>query len=292
MLNEKNNWYHNSQSSPDLVQEAALKDWKNLVWAVALIFSGLSVYEVSQKTGLETTQIEQALETKEIVDTVKGNQNETVQPVQAPVQQIEEKVKSPSALDFGAIEEMLRLHEVSGVKRMVTVNGEQIDIRKVYPDPIYGMRVPTIGVGYNLNRSEARSEIEALGLDYDMVRDGRQILSDDQVNELYRNDIGKSIAIARKFIDNFDQLPTDAKTILVDMAFNLGETRLRKFKKMKMALEENNFKEASEQMKDSKWYGQVGERAKRLVEMMNNVQPIPQEAQEEEPPPLPQDLIL
>jgi hypothetical protein len=291
MLNEKNNGYHNSQSSPELVQEAALKDWKNLVWAVALIFSGLTLHEVSEKTGLPTTQIEQALNTKEIVDTAKQNQGETVQPVQTSAPLVEEKIKSPSALDFNAIEKMLRLHEVSGAKRMVTVKGEQIDIRKVYPDPIYGMKVPTIGVGYNLNRSEARSEIEALGLNYDMVRDGRQMLSDDQVNKLYRNDIGKSIAIARKFIDNFDELPTDAKTILVDMAFNLGETRLRKFKKMKIALEENNFKEASEQMKDSKWYGQVGERAKRLVEMMNVVQPIPQEIQNVEPPLIPQDYI-
>jgi len=286
MLNEKNNWYHNSQSSPELVQEAALKDWKNLVGAVALIFSGLTLYEVSEKTGLPTTQIEQALNTKEIVDTVKSNQGETVQP--APV---EEKIKSPTVLDFGAIRKILRLHEVSGEKRIVNIGGESIDIRKVYPDPIYGMKVPTIGVGYNLNRSEARSEIEALGLNYDMIRDGRQILSDDQVNTLYDNDIAKSILIARKFINNFNELPTDAKTVLVDMAFNLGETRLRKFKKMQKALEENNFKEAAVQMKDSEWYGQVGERSKRLVDMMNAVQPIPQEVELLEPPPLKQDYI-
>jgi hypothetical protein len=54
---------------------------------------------------------------------------------------------------------------------------------------------------------------------------------------------------------------------VADMAYNLGETRLRKFKRMISAINRipPDWVEASRQAQESKWFQQVGVRAKRIV---------------------------
>lgn len=57
------------------------------------------------------------------------------------------------------------------------------------------------------------------------------------------------------------------KRVLIDMGF-MGVPRLLGFKKMITALEKKDFQTAASEMLDSKWAGQVGERATRLARMM------------------------
>jgi lysozyme len=52
------------------------------------------------------------------------------------------------------------------------------------------------------------------------------------------------------------------------MCFNLGYPRLSNFKKFLAAIQTGNWEEASEEMLDSKWAIQVGDRAKRLAKRM------------------------
>ena len=52
------------------------------------------------------------------------------------------------------------------------------------------------------------------------------------------------------------------------MRFNLGPSRFRRFKKMIAAVKEKDFSRATEEMKDSNWYRQVGKRAETLFKMM------------------------
>lgn len=52
------------------------------------------------------------------------------------------------------------------------------------------------------------------------------------------------------------------------MAFNLGVGGLLEFKQMLAALEEGQYEEAAKQMLMSHWALQVGDRAKRISEMM------------------------
>ena len=54
------------------------------------------------------------------------------------------------------------------------------------------------------------------------------------------------------------------------MCFNLGANRLGKFRNMLKACANEDWDEMSEQMEDSKWYGQVGRRSKELQEMVLN----------------------
>jgi lysozyme len=56
--------------------------------------------------------------------------------------------------------------------------------------------------------------------------------------------------------------------VMQNMCFNLGIAGLSKFKKMLAALEDEDYKAAAEEMLDSLWAKQVGDRAKRLAEQM------------------------
>jgi len=52
------------------------------------------------------------------------------------------------------------------------------------------------------------------------------------------------------------------------MTFNMGMTRLSKFKNFKAAIERNDWKQAAVEGRDSRWYNQVTNRAERLMVML------------------------
>lgn len=66
----------------------------------------------------------------------------------------------------------------------------------------------------------------------------------------------------------FVKLDENRQAVLVDMAFNLGIEGIKQFKMMWAALSLGNHQGAAIQMLQSKWAGQVGDRAKRLAEIM------------------------
>tara|TARA_R100001530_G_scaffold29829_2_gene23434 strand:+ start:115 stop:555 length:441 start_codon:yes stop_codon:yes gene_type:complete len=59
-------------------------------------------------------------------------------------------------------------------------------------------------------------------------------------------------------------LSDDHMRVMANMCFNLGYPRLSKFKKFLAAMEDGDMDTAAEEMMDSKWATQVGDRAKRL----------------------------
>jgi len=69
----------------------------------------------------------------------------------------------------------------------------------------------------------------------------------------------------------FRCFPGEVQQILVNMMFNMGRTRLSKFKKMNNAILEGNWKRAAVEGRDSRWYKQVTNRAERLMGRMENV---------------------
>lgn len=70
---------------------------------------------------------------------------------------------------------------------------------------------------------------------------------------------------------DFEELPEPVRRVMVDMRFNLGSNRFRKFRKMIMAVENRDFIKAAAEMKNSRWYNQVGHRAQTLVNMITEV---------------------
>jgi len=96
-------------------------------------------------------------------------------------------------------------------------------------------------------------------------------VSKDRVDECFLADIEKVIEDCTILYDNFYNLPDEAQLIIANMMFNLGRTRLTKFKLMKAAVDDENWIEAGIQMENSKWAKQVPNRAERLCERMRNV---------------------
>jgi len=62
--------------------------------------------------------------------------------------------------------------------------------------------------------------------------------------------------------DNINDVRAEA---LVNMTFNLGKTKMLKFRKMNAAIRRNEWMEAANQARYSIWYGQVGRRSARIV---------------------------
>ncbi len=137
-------------------------------------------------------------------------------------------------------------------------------------DTVYDDSVghPTIGVGFNLDRPDARQKIEALGLNYNDVRSGKVSLNDQQIDTLLDADAGRAVQDARGLVSNFDQLPEDKQLVVADMVFNMGAQKFSQFKNTIAAIEDNDWDTAADEMQDSKWYTQVGDRGKQLVDEM------------------------
>ena len=87
---------------------------------------------------------------------------------------------------------------------------------------------------------------------------------------LLENDIQECLQDLETLFHAFDQLPESVQRVLVDMRFNLGPNRFRHFKKMIAAVKNQDFIQAAAEMKDSRWYAQVGQRARTLVDMMQS----------------------
>ena len=66
----------------------------------------------------------------------------------------------------------------------------------------------------------------------------------------------------------FQGLCDARKAVLMDMYHNMGLTRLMRFKKMLKAVQFNDYDEAARQIEDSRYFVQVGRRARRNYYMM------------------------
>jgi GH24 family phage-related lysozyme (muramidase) len=137
----------------------------------------------------------------------------------------------------------------------------------VYTDT---MGHPTIGVGFNLDRSDARRRIEDLGLDYEQVRAGQIDLSNEQIDQLLDADVERAIADARNIVSNFDTIPEAKQKVVVDMVFNLGAAGFSGFHNTIKAIEEEDWQRAAREMKDSRWFKQVGNRGVKNVQVMGS----------------------
>lgn len=130
---------------------------------------------------------------------------------------------------------------------------------------------PTIGVGFNLNRSDARTAIEAIGANYDSVVNGTQRLNDTQIDRLLSDDVRGAVNYAHVTVAGFSNLPTDVREIIVDMIFNLGRRGFDRFVNFKDAIAARNWAGAADALVDSRWYNQVGRRSRHHEAVLRSI---------------------
>jgi len=95
-------------------------------------------------------------------------------------------------------------------------------------------------------------------------------ISWDEADTLFAIDVNKAyFSLCRIFRkEGFLNLPEIIQEVLMDMCFNLGETRFRGFVKMIDAVKAEDWSKMIDEMVDSRWYKQVPERASKLVLMV------------------------
>ena len=96
-------------------------------------------------------------------------------------------------------------------------------------------------------------------------------VSDDRVQEAFESDVETVVSDCERLYVQFEHLPEEVKLIVANMMFNMGYTRLSKFKGMKRGVDARDWNSAADEMIDSKWYNQVTRRADRLVVRMRSV---------------------
>ena len=119
----------------------------------------------------------------------------------------------------------------------------------------------TIGVGHKILPTDS----------FYPCKEGFEI-SEEKCNELFDEDVKSVIADCEKLVDDFGSLPEEVKRVIANLMFNMGLTRLSKFRKFIGAINAGAWQIAGEELRDSRYYRQVTNRANRLIERLNSVE--------------------
>ena len=107
--------------------------------------------------------------------------------------------------------------------------------------------LPTFGIGHLIVDSDVES-----------TKDIGDPVSEERVKECFDKDVESVLVDCKRLYDDFDELPDEAQEIAANMMFNMGLTRLRKFKGMKAGV-------------DARDWNKAANRAERLVQRMRHV---------------------
>lgn len=97
-------------------------------------------------------------------------------------------------------------------------------------------------------------------------------LKPKEIEYLLMNDIMECIDDLNKYLPWWRQLNEVRQRVLMDMCFNLGIGGLLGFKNTLAFIQSGDYEQASQNMLSSKWASQVGQRSRRLSEMMRTGQ--------------------
>ena len=149
------------------------------------------------------------------------------------------------------------------IEKLILHEGLKLE---VYQDTL---GIDTIGIGRNLeDRGISQEELN----DMDIPRIGHIYeygITEADAVYLANNDVQiveEELLNAHPCVAELDAV---RQLVLVDMAFNMGVPRLRKFKKMWAAIHDEDFQTAAKEMLDSRWANQVKSRSVKLANMMH-----------------------
>jgi len=137
------------------------------------------------------------------------------------------------------------------------IGNDEGRIEKIYNDHL---GYPTFGIGHLVLKTDPEYG-DPVDTPVSAVR----------VDEAFNADVTTVLEDCETLYPDFYDKPEEVKLIVANMMFNMGLTRLTKFRNMKKAVDEEDWDRAADEMMDSAWYRQVTNRAKRLVNRMRNV---------------------
>lgn len=93
-------------------------------------------------------------------------------------------------------------------------------------------------------------------------------ISESEADFLLMSDIGRTEGDLDHHLPWWRQQDEARQRVLLNMGFNMGVGALLNFRNMLSALTAGNYAKAADEMMNSKWARQVGERAERLAKLM------------------------
>ena len=93
-------------------------------------------------------------------------------------------------------------------------------------------------------------------------------VSKERVDTVFEQDVQIRISECRSLFPQLDTYPNDVWRVLVNMTFHLGKARFSKFDKFIAAIKMGDFVKAAVEGRNSTWYGEVHERAERLMKVL------------------------
>ena len=138
---------------------------------------------------------------------------------------------------------------------------------QVYKDTL---GIDTIGIGRNLeDRGITKEELDWMDIpNMDAIYEYG--ITEADAMYLAKNDVQiveEELVRAHPCVEDLDSV---RQLVLMDMAFNMGVPRLRKFQKMWNAVHEKKFDIAAKEMLDSRWAIQVKSRSTKLAHAMHH----------------------
>ena len=121
--------------------------------------------------------------------------------------------------------------------------------------------LPTMGIGHLITKD-----------DPEYGKDVGTVIEQSRVQSAFNLDIAVTIEDCHRLYKDFDDLPEEVQLIIANMMFNLGYPRLSKFKGMKAGVDARSWSSAADEMVASRWYTQVPNRARRLVDRMRQIE--------------------
>ena len=123
----------------------------------------------------------------------------------------------------------------------------QLKVHEGYRSKPYHCTEGKLTVGYGFNLDAGMSEEEAtLLLEYKVM---------NIITDMMR-------------FKWFEKLDSVRKVVIINMVYQMGLDGVLKFKKMIKAIQDKDYKEASVQMMDSKWFRQTENRSRELAGIM------------------------
>ena len=145
--------------------------------------------------------------------------------------------------------------DVDQLREQLIIDEGQVN--EIYHDHL---GYPTFGIGHLVLDSDEESGAPV----------GTPV-PEERVIECFEKDVETVIEDCKKLHDSWDGYPQEVKQVIANMMFNMGRTRLSKFKNHNAALVSGDWKAAAVEGRDSRWYKQVTNRAERLMSRLENV---------------------
>ena len=131
-------------------------------------------------------------------------------------------------------------------------------VYKIYKDHL---GYSTFGIGHLVTRDDP---------EYGQAVD--TAVTADRVNTVFESDVEWTLADCRRVFSSWQYYPSEVQQVFANMMFNMGATRLAKFKKMIEAANSGEWETAAKEGRDSVWYNQVTKRAERLMVRLEAIQ--------------------